>query len=145
MENNKINEAFLRTAYVLHSHWKVSNNTEKQSLQCGGHSRLFEVLIPDSYIIKGESENGKGRREHVVPCVVIRDRAYSMFNDGHSIKEVADMIKYNLIIIHITKEEQIMLDVKLKLKTTMPKTWEFGQNPYIRLNMADIEFKLYDS
>jgi hypothetical protein len=145
MNNEHIDEAFLRTAYVLHSHWKVSNETEKLSLQCGGHSRLFEVLIPDNYIIKGESLKGKGRREHVVPCALIRCHAYSMFNNGDSIEKVADMIRNNLIIIHITKEEQVKLDVQLRLKTTMPKTWEFGQDPYIRLTMANIEFKFYDS
>jgi len=42
-EEDKINESFLRTAQVLYSHWKVSNLKEKESLQCGGHSRLFEV------------------------------------------------------------------------------------------------------
>lgn len=145
MNNEQIDEAFLRTAYVLHSHWKVSNDTEKKSLQCGGHSRLFEVLIPDTYIIKGESINGKGRREHVVPCAVIRDRAYSMFNADSSIEDVADMIRNNLIIIHITKEEQVKLDVELGYKQTMPDNWEFEQDPYIRLVMANIEFRLYDS
>jgi hypothetical protein len=33
----------------------------------GAHSRVFETLIPDSYIFAGKSVNGDGWREHVVP------------------------------------------------------------------------------
>ena len=66
-EEDKRQEAFLRISNVLYSHWRISNQQEKESEQCGGHSRLFEVLIPDEYITVGESINGRGHREHVVP------------------------------------------------------------------------------
>ena len=66
-EEEKINEAFLRTAYVLHSHWRVSNEKEKKLLHCGGHSRLFETLIYDGYITKGESIKGKVKGYPIKP------------------------------------------------------------------------------
>ena len=143
-EEDKINESFLRTAQVLYSHWKVSNLKEKESLQCGGHSRLFEVLIPDYYVTKGESIKGKGQREHIVPCALIRNHSYKMFNYGYLIDDVVKMIKKNLIIIHITKEEQKKLDVELGLKINMPDGWEFGDDPFERLNAANIQYKLYN-
>lgn len=142
-EEEKINEAFLRIANVLYSHWRICNDEEKESLQCGGHSRLFDYLIPDSYITKGESKNGKGHREHIVPCALIRCHAYSMFNDSYLIEDVANMIKDNLIIVHITKEEQNRLDYELGYKHTMPENWEFGHDPYKRLEMGDIEVVFY--
>ncbi len=143
-KKEKKNEAYLRTANALYSHWRISNLEEKESLQCGGHSRLFETLIPDSYTTRGESLNGKGHREHVVPCALIRCHSYSMFNDGHLIEDVAKMIEDNLIIIHITREEQNRIDVELGYKHTMPENWEFGKNVYERLDKADIKFKLYE-
>ena len=36
---------------------------------CGGHTRLFDALIYDGYIIKGESIKGKDIGEHIVPCI----------------------------------------------------------------------------
>lgn len=32
------------------------------------HSRIFETLVPDPWIVEGTSINGGGWREHVVPC-----------------------------------------------------------------------------
>ncbi len=143
-EEDKKREAFLRIANALHSHWRVSNPEEKRSLQCGGHTRLFDVLIPDAYITVGESVNGKDHREHVVPCALIRSESYRMFNDGCLIEDVTTMIEQNLKIVHITKEERQRLDVELALKITTPEGWGFEQNnPFARLEMADIEYRLF--
>jgi len=143
-EADKKREAFSRIANVLYSHWRVSNPGEKVSLQCGGHTRLFDVLIPDAYITVGESVNGKGHREHVVPCALIRSESYGMFNDGYLIEDIAKMIEQNLKIVHITKEERHKLDVELALKITMPEGWSFEQNrPFARLDTAKIGYKLY--
>jgi len=144
-KKEKIQEAFRRTAYVLYSHWRISNKEEKEKLECGGHSRLFEVLIADSYVIKGKSLNGGTYREHIVPCVMIRDRAYLMFNNGYTIEDVADMIEKNLIIILLTKQEREKIDNELKLKTKMPDGWQFGDDPYARLKMANIEVELFSN
>lgn len=139
----KKKEAFLRIANVLYSHWRVSDDREKELLACGGHSRLFDVLIPDSYITMGESIKGRGHREHVVPCALIRNHSYKMFNNGHLIEDVSKMIEENLIIVHITSEEQKYLDYELGYKDTMPDDWTFGQDPYLRLYRANIDLKKY--
>lgn len=143
-ENEKREEAFFRVAQVLYSHWRVTDYEDKLKLKCGGHTRLFEILIPDSYITCGESIKGIGHREHIVPCTMIRLEAYKMFNEGYLLEDVSRMIKDNLIIIHITKDEQRYLDNELNLKTTMPDGWSFGDNPYERLEKANIKVKLYN-
>ena len=141
-EEEKKKESFLRIANVLYSHWRISTHEEKQKLMCGGHSRLFDALIYEGYIIKGESVKGQGHREHIVPCVLIRDKSYEMFNNGFLIEDVASMIEKNLIIIHITKEERKELD-KI-YKTCMPDGWKFGDNPYLRLEKMGIQIKMYN-
>lgn len=137
-------EAFLRIAYVLHSHWKVSSEEEKKRLDCKIHTRIFDVLIPDEYVIYGESKNGKGHREHVVPCAYIRDNSLKMFNDGLLIEDVAKMIEKNLIIVHITQEERKIIDFDLGYKTDMPKPWDFGDDPLARLKLANINIIKYE-
>lgn len=120
-----------RVASVLHGYWEEGR---------GAHSRLFDVLIPDFYIEIGESKKGRGHKEHVVPCVYIRNLANEMFSDGASIDDVAAMLHRLLAIAHITKDEQKMLDQQLKLKTTMPEDWcpKTG-DVNARLVMAGIE------
>lgn len=67
-----------------------------------------------------------------------------MFNDGCLIEDVTTMIEQNLKIVHITKEERQRLDVELALKITTPEGWGFEQNnPFARLEMADIEYRLF--
>ena len=103
-----------RVAYVLHGYWEEGR---------GAHTRLFDILIPDFYIEMGESANGRGHREHVVPCVYIRNLANDMYSQGASISDVAAMLNRLLAIVHITKEEAKTLDKQLKLKTKMPDKW----------------------
>lgn len=136
-------EAFLRIAYVLHSHWKVSSVEEKKRLECKIHTRIFDVLIPDEYVVYGESKNGKGHREHIVPCALIRNRSLEMFNEGLSIEDVANMIEKNLMIVHITPEERKIIDFDLGYKTIMPEQWQFGDDPLARLKIANIEIVKY--
>ena len=131
LQKKRKERSLLRIANALYSHWRISTYEEKQKLMCGGHTRLFDALIYDGYIIKGESIKGKGHREHIVPCILIRNKSYEMFNKGFLIEDVANMIEKNLIIIYITKDERKELD-KI-YKTTMPNGWEFGNNPYLRL------------
>ncbi len=142
-EKEKKKEAFLRTSNALYSHWRVSTFAEKQSLQCGGSTRLFDHLVPNDYITLGESVKGKGHREHVVPCAMIREQGYKMFNNGYLVEDVASMIENNLIIIHITSEEQKFIDVELGYKRVMPDDWKFGDSAYARLDKAGIKIKYY--
>lgn len=78
-------------------------------------------------------------REHVVPCTMIIEEAFRMYDeDFASVTDVAMMIQQNLFILHITKDQAHYLDYTLGLKTTMPDGWEFGDNPKARLIAAGI-------
>lgn len=80
-------------------------------------------------------------REHIVPCVMIIEEAFRMFDeDDASILEVAAMIQQNLFIVHITKAEADYLDHTLGLKTTMPLDWNFGDSVFARLDAAKINY-----
>jgi hypothetical protein len=122
-----------RVAYVLHGYWEEGR---------GAHTRIFDILIPDFYIEIGESKSGRGHREHVVPCVYIRNLANRMYSEGAAISDVASMLNRLLAIVHITKDEAKTLDKHLKLKTKMPDNWcpESGDIK-ARLKMAGIEIK----
>ena len=97
-EEEKKKESFLRIANVLYSHWRISTHEEKQKLMCGGHTRLFDALIYEGYIIKGESVKGQGHREHIVPCVLIRDKSYEMFNKGFLMQFFNFVMETSMII-----------------------------------------------
>lgn len=80
-------------------------------------------------------------REHIVPCSMIIEEAFRMFDeDDASIIEVATMIQQNLFIVHITKAQADFIDHTLGYKTTMPDGWTFGDNVFARLDAADINY-----
>ena len=84
--------------------------------------RLNEPLSEDSY------------REHIVPCTMIIEEAFRMYDeDFASVVDVAIMIQQNLFIYHITKDQAHHLDYVLGLKTCMPNGWQFGDCPKARL------------
>ena len=103
-----------RIASVLFGYWEERR---------GAHTRLFDTLMSDYLICIGESINGTGHREHLVPCVYLRNHAYSMFDQGASIDDVAIMLNRLLAIAYITKQEAKLLDHKHGLKTKMPEEW----------------------
>jgi len=127
----KKKRAILRAAQVIHGHHEEG--------VLGIHSRIFEVLVHDDYVRIGSSLKGAHRREHVVPCALLRDQALRMFREGSSIEAVAEMIERNLLIAMISSEERFHLDVTLGLKNKMPAGWQFGINdPMDRLKAAGI-------
>ncbi len=142
-EEDKRKEAFLRASNAIYSYWRVTDKESRIKLECRIHTRILEILISDSFVTLGESVNGKGHREHIVPLVMIIDESIKMFNKNYLTEDVAQMIENNLIIIHITKDEQKYLDFELGYKKTMPEEWKFGDDPYARLKKALIEIKFY--
>ena len=119
-----------RVAVVLHGHWEEGT---------GAHSRLFETLVADCYVMDGESIKGNDRREHVVPCALIRDECFKMYDQGYSIEAVTREILRHLRIVKISSEEANHIDKKLGLKTTMPDDWVFGQgDPLDRLHKGGV-------
>jgi hypothetical protein len=126
------NRAVRRIAKVLYEHWEEGRDV---------HSRVFETLMPYAWILAGRSKNGGGWREHVVPCAYLGRQCIQMYESGHSVEIVEQMIHKYLRIVEITREERKHLDFVLGLKERMPSNWEFGTgDPFERLKLASIEF-----
>ncbi|MBA2962136.1 MULTISPECIES: hypothetical protein [Ramlibacter] len=107
----------------------------------GASSRAFEDFIPDEYVPVGKGANGTGRREHVVPLKLLRDRSNEMLAEGTSVAEVAAWLRDYLAIVEITKAEADALDHSHRWKTRMPPGWEFGTGClYERLHRAGYAF-----
>jgi hypothetical protein len=122
--------AIRRLAEVMHDHWDEGRD---------GHSRIFEVLVPDEMVIDGISAQGGHYREHIVPCVVIREGCKQMYSKGATVDEVARAIDKHLRIVLISTDEAHRLDHELGLKTLMPSGWVFGKDePMARINAAGI-------
>lgn len=106
-----------RAAFVLFQLWEENR---------GAHSRLLEMLVPDSYITIGISKNGGGWREHLVPLAFIRYQCFEIFEREGSVEEAAEFIDAHLKVVHITLEERKKLDYDLGLKGKMPDNWSVG-------------------
>ena len=74
-------------------------------------------------------------------AVYIHNQAVDMTVSGASIAAVAQMIKTNLAIVLVTNEEADRLDTELGLQTVMPEGWQWGQDPFARLVVANIALK----
>jgi len=99
----------------------------------------------DHLLIVGKSLNYRQttdqRREHIVPCILIHNKAIEMTKCNASITVVAQMIKHHLAIVLITQQEADYVDIELGLKTSMPEGWDFGQNVFARLDAAKIKLQ----
>ena len=115
-------------------------------LKCAADNEMYDMVSRAAYdkvdhIIALNKPIENGWREHVVPCTMITQEAYRMFDeDNATVAQVAVMIQSNLFIVHITKEEQQRVDVELGLKTAMPDGWEFGDDVFARLDAAQIKY-----
>jgi len=121
--------ALRRIAIVLHGHWEEGTDA---------HSRIFETLIPDCYVFFDQNGSRDGWREHIVPCSVIRNKAFELFDSGESIETVTQFIDEHLKIFYITREQRDYLDFNLGLKTSMPANWKPGDTT-ARLREAGID------
>lgn len=90
------------------------------------HSRFFETLMPDAWIISGKSVNGGGWREHVVPCAYLARECISAADKGATAEEIAALLDKYLRIVHITPAERCIVDFKLGYRSIMPPGWVFG-------------------
>ena len=93
---------------------------------------VFDDL--DYYVVKNDPVKNN-HREHAVPCTMLRDKVYTMIKDGDTDDQIVDMLKKNLIVVNITEKQAEYLDIKLGLRTTMPKGWKFGDDPLARINL----------
>lgn len=110
------------------------------------HSRIVEVFVPDAFVPRGAGKNGPGHREHVVPCVFLRDAGLDLFRKGASIDEVARFLRRYVVIVDISVPEQKYLDGSLTsgglgLKNSMPAGWDLQTGCiFQRLHDAAIKF-----
>jgi hypothetical protein len=79
--------------------------------------------------------------EHVVPCAVLRDIASAAFEDGASVRDVAEWIQRRMVIAWIDKRDAQRLDGELGLRNRMTPNWDaVGGCCYTRLHSAAIQF-----
>lgn len=132
--------SFFRVAWLLHHYWEEQKDMLPREARVS--SRIFDELIYPDHINLGESVNGTGHREHLVPCALIRNYAFDMYWNNKTIEDVAIMIERNLKTAHITKEEAAHIDHTLGYKTTMPKDWCFETGLVTaRLDLGGIKLK----
>ena len=133
-----VQRAFHRAAYVMHHMWEEKGSSDTRL--------LIPPLIPDDFVIVGESIAGRDHREHVIPRNIICYRCHEMYNNGATIDEVATFIRKNLKIVYISREEQRRLDSgnELNLRQRMPAGWTFETgDTYERLNVAGVKINFY--
>lgn len=133
-----------RTAYPL----TLASSKQIRVLLNNGMGHLIRLnaralLYADEQdnIITVGSSSCPQYREHVVPCILVAQRAAELCMEGKSDEEVASFIKDHLAIVRISIEQARYLDIDLKLKDRMPEGW--GDSIYARLEFAEIEFDFY--
>jgi hypothetical protein len=100
-------------------------------------------------ISKNSRDTGEEYREHIVPCKLIVDRAIDIYQDGatpgelqddkiefNKIRQVAKLIRDNLFVVKITKDEASLIDKDLRLQTRMPSGWAWGDDVFARIGDA---------
>lgn len=130
-QSEKKLRAIKRLAEIFRDHWEEGRV---------GSTRIFEHVIPDEWLICGQSSSGGKCREHVVPCALIRDQSIKMYQEGKLIEDIENMIEKHLAIVLISAQERYILDNKCGWKTKMPNGWSFGSDdPFARLTLAGIK------
>lgn len=110
------------------------------------HSRVVELFIPEAFVRRGFGKEGSGHREHVIPCVALRDESLARYENGASVEQVADFLRRHVVIVEITKRQQKLLDGSINtggmgLKNSMPAGWQFDSGCiFQRLHDAKIAF-----
>lgn len=108
-------------------------------------TRLVEGLfLPDEFTVVGQSLSyaGRGRREHVIPRLVVVSEIHRMLERDATDAEIAAFIREHVKIVKITHEERDRLDRRdqLGLRQCMPTGWRFGDDVFARLKAAEIQW-----
>lgn len=110
------------------------------------HSRVVELFVPETFVPQGEGCDGPEHREHVVPCVYLRDECLRRYKNGAIVEAIADFLQRHVVVIKISKEQQKHLDGSMRnghlgLKNKMPEGWEPDRDCiFQRLHEAKISF-----
>lgn len=133
-----LERAFQRIAWNVKHMWEETGSSDTRL--------FFEPMIPDFFVIVGQSSSGGKYKEHIVPRVVICEQCHALFKNGASIDEVARFIRKYLKIVLISKEERDRLDKNenLNLRQRMPDGWSFDcDSEFARLHTVGISYVLF--
>jgi len=128
---------FEKTAQVIQlavqiGHWDI---LERGGLGFDAHDELITVGKSAAVLADPTAPTW---REHLVPCVMLKDRAVEMFQNGCTVPEVAQMLKENLAILVITQEEAKLVDSKYQV--SMPEGWQWGDTVFARLDAMGVDY-----
>jgi len=134
--DERYERACLRAAMNIRGLWEEKGSSD---------TRLIEgLLLPDEFTVVGHSRafSGRGRREHVIPRLVVIKEVHDMLERGATDVQIAEFIRAHVKIVMISDEECLKLDRKdqLGLRQRMPMGWAFGDDIYARLSVAEIEW-----
>jgi hypothetical protein len=91
--------------------WNVKHMCEETG--CSDTRLFIEPIIPDQFVIVGQSRSGGTHKEHIVPRVVICEQCHRMFEQGESVDAVARFIRKYLKIVLVSKRSKIFWIKKL--------------------------------
>lgn len=105
---------------------------------------LGPPLIRDDLVLVGRSSDIAGHREHVIPRLVICNKAHELIESGKTDDEVGEFIAAHLKIVLLTKDECDRLNKSrhFNLRQRMPPGWNFDEDPFERLRVAGISYTL---
>ena len=125
----KINDdkAFLTLAKMLRVAYEDDNIG---MIDRGPFDKIDHLIAQNAPLVKNSY------REHIVPITMIIDEAARMLKDENANNgQLIEMLKKNLKVVHITEKQAEYLDIKLGLRTTMPKNWKFGDDEFARIKL----------
>ena len=129
--------ASLRAASHMRGLWEEKGSSD---------TRLLESLfLPDAYTVVGRSIASPvgGRREHVIPRLMLAEECHRMLDRGATDDELAAFLRDSVKIVIVSDEERRRMDdrAQLRLRQRMPDGWSFGDDPFARLAAAGIEWR----
>tara|TARA_R110002167_G_scaffold21007_6_gene76510 strand:- start:10032 stop:10556 length:525 start_codon:yes stop_codon:yes gene_type:complete len=132
----RLERASLRAAMLIRGHWEELGNSDTRYLEA--------PILPDDLTVIGQSHSwsGKGRREHVIPRLLVITECLRLLKVGANDQMLATFIAGHTKIVRISRDECERLDrragVGLGLRQCMPADWSFGDDPFARLTVAGI-------
>ncbi len=133
----RLERASLRVAMHIRGLWEEKGSSDTRLLEA--------LLIPDELVLVGRSKAfpGKGRREHVVPRLVIIAECHGMLAKGATDEAIAAFIRDHVKIVMISEDECRRLDrsTDLGLRQRMPADWKVGDDVFARLKAAGIDWE----
>lgn len=136
-DQDRWERASLRVAHHMRGLWEEKGSSD---------TRLLEAFfLPDEFTVVGQSVkfDGLGRREHVIPKLVITKHCHDLLDQKQPDEAIARFIREHVRIVKISKDECDRLDRRdgLGLRQKMPDGWTFGDSPFARLEAVGIQWE----